>query len=94
MPNARKQGKTACDSGDKKSRTREDVMHVAEKENSFKETPINPRTGNVWRITDIEVKNDIDVLQASLSDPKKARQYLIKQGFINRSGGTPKKYGG
>ena len=61
----------------------------------LRESPvINPRTGRVWRLTDVEVEPQVNALQASLQDPQKALAYLKANGFVTAKGKTPKKYGG
>lgn len=59
-----------------------------------KESPINPRTGDVWRISDAEMQPRMNALMNQLQDPEAARSYLIKHGFLTKTGRTPKKYGG
>lgn len=56
--------------------------------------PINPRTGVVWRLTDVEVSSSVDAFQASLSSKTKALEYLKSSGFLTSNGKLPAKYGG
>lgn len=56
---------------------------------------INPRTGRPWRLTDPEIKAELDAeLKKWTKTPELARQYLIKHGFLTKTGKLPKKYGG
>lgn len=55
---------------------------------------INPRTGQVWRLTDEEVAPKVDAIRQALRDPAAALEYLKAKGFVTPTGRTPKKYGG
>lgn len=58
-------------------------------------TPINPRTGSTWRISDPEMKGRVDALKKQLSsDPEKAKAFLQEAGILTRGGNLSKRFGG
>lgn len=62
---------------------------------AFETSPINPRTGQPWRLTDAEVAPYVDARQREVcSSPETARAFLIAGGFLNPDGTTPEEYGG
>jgi hypothetical protein len=61
----------------------------------WQKSPINPRTGEVWRLTDVEVLPSVEAeIRRICATPEKARAYLIKSGFLTKGGRLPKRYGG
>lgn len=58
-------------------------------------TPINPRTGSTWRISDPEMKGRVEALKEQLSaDPEKAKAFLQKAGILTSSGHLSRRFGG
>lgn len=57
--------------------------------------PVNPRTGEPWRLTDPEIVPAVEALKREVtSSPEKAREWLVVHGFSNQDGTLPEEYGG
>ena len=56
---------------------------------------LNPRTGQPLRLSDPEIAWTVRLEMARMEgNPKLALEYLIKHGFLTKSGRLPKRYGG
>lgn len=56
---------------------------------------INPSTGQLWRLSDPEIKIELKAeLAAMKADPQKALQLLQDMGLLTATGRLPRRYGG
>lgn len=70
-------------------------MPTLKPENADQRQFTNPATGQPWRLTDPEIKAELDAeIREMRRDPKLATRFLREVGIVGNNGKLTKRFGG